>query len=308
MRDMGKGSRLARMRPAAAAPAPRRFDFDQIPAAVRRLLLRKRKLKAGADGLTIIQKMAIPQRCMLCPVQASSLCGAVSEEAARALSGITHRLRMPAGRTFYGASRSSHSFAIIISGVVKLVVTKPDGRQQIVGLQFPSDFVGRPLSNHQNLSAEAATTLELCCFSGQAFEGLMREYPDLERALLARVLADLDASREWAFLLGRTSAQEKVATLLHHIAERMTPIPCGSNSPPVRDVDAPVSLTMPLSRMEMAECLGLRLETVCRQISQLKAQDIIATSGRRQFEILDMKAIRQLSENVRPLTPETAEI
>jgi CRP/FNR family transcriptional regulator len=243
---------------------------------------------------------------MLCPVQASSLCGDISEDTARALSSITQRLRIPAGRTIYGASRSSRSFAIIISGVVKLVVTKPDGRQQIVGLQFPSDFVGRPLSNYQSLSAEAATTLELCSFSGHSFESLMRDHPDLERALLARVLTDLDASREWAFLLGRTTAQEKVATLLHHIAERMTPVPCGGLTPG-RSPNTPVSLSLPLSRMEMAECLGLRLETVCRQISQLKAQGIVATSGRRHFEILDMAAIRQLAENVRVMSPANAE-
>lgn len=252
--------------------------------------------------------MAISQRCVLCPVQATSLCGAIGEEAARALSNITHRIRMPAGRTIYGASRSSRSFAIIVSGVVKLVVAKPDGRQQIVGLQFPSDFVGRPLTNHQSLSAEAATTLELCSFSGNAFEQLMRDYPDIERALLARVLADLDASREWAFLLGRTTAQEKVATLLYHIAERMMPIPSNSLATSCNGLHAPVSLTLPLSRMEMAECLGLRLETVCRQISQLKAQGIIATSGRRHFEILDMAAIRQISENVRSLADAGAEL
>lgn len=242
--------------------------------------------------------MAIPPRCSICPVQATSLCGAIGEDAARALAGITHRLRMPAGRAIYGASRASRSFAIIISGVVKLVITKPDGRQQIVGLQFPSDFVGRPLSDQPNLSAEAATTLELCCFSGRAFEVLMREHPDLERALLARVLGDLDTSREWAFLLGRTTAQEKVATLLHVIAERMTrPAPCAS----LGDRPLPLSLSLPLSRMEMAECLGLRLETVCRQLTQLKARGIIATSGRRHFEVLDMAALKRCAANASTL-------
>mgnify|MGYP001059409228 FL=1 len=237
--------------------------------------------------------MAIPTRCSLCPVQATSLCGAVGEEAARALAGITHRLRIPVGRAIYGASRQSRSFAIIISGVVKLVITKPDGRQQIVGLQFPSDFVGRPLADHPNLSAEAATTLELCCFSGNAFEALMREYPELERALLSRIMRDLDMSREWAFLLGRTTAQERVATLLQVIAERMTARPlCTLGEKP-----GTIGLSLPLSRMEMAECLGLRLETVCRQITQLKAQGIVATSGRRRFEILDMEALKRCTTN-----------
>lgn len=226
-----------------------------------------------------LSAMAIPLRCTHCPVQVTSLCGAIGDEAACALASITHRLRVPAGRTLYGAARPSQSFAIIISGVVKLVITKPDGRQQIVGLQFPSDFVGRPLADHPNLSAEAATPLELCSFSGRAFEALMREHPDLERALLNRVIGDLDTAREWAFLLGRTTALERVAALLQIIAERMA-------------LPHAAGLSLPLSRQEMAECLGLRLETVCRQITRLKAHGIIATAGRRHFEVIDMPALR----------------
>lgn len=237
--------------------------------------------------------MAIPQRCTLCPVQASSLCGAVGEEAARALSGITHRVRIPAGRTIYGGARQPRSFGIILSGVVKLVIAKPDGRHQIVGLQFPSDFVGRPMSDPPNLSAEAATPLELCSFSERAFEALHAEHPVLERALLARIAGDLDTAREWTFLLGRTTAQEKVATLLQIIAERMIE---GSGCVHAARPCA-FSLSLPISRMEMAECLGLRLETVSRQLTRLKAHGIIATSGRRQFEILDMEMLKRCASN-----------
>lgn len=246
--------------------------------------------------------MAIPTRCILCPVQVTSLCGAIGSEAACALAGITHRLRIPAGRAIYGAARQSQSFAIIISGVVKLVITKPDGRQQIVGLQFPSDFVGRPRADHPNLSAEAASTLELCSFSGRAFEALMREHPDLERALLDRILGDLDAAREWAFLLGRTTALERVAALLQIIAERMAgPLALDAGERP-----AVCRLSLPLSRQEMAECLGLRLETVCRQITRLKARGIITTAGRRHFEVLDMPGLKQCAASLSPPVAEPA--
>lgn len=237
--------------------------------------------------------MTIPARCLACPVQVSSLCSDLGEEALAALSGITHRMRVSPGRTVYGAAEPVRSFAIILSGVVKLVTTKPDGRQQIVGLQFPSDFVGRPLTGSSSVSAEAATKLELCCFSGRAFEALMREHPDIERALLRRVLADLDVARDWAFLLGRTRAQEKVATLLQIIVDRAEGgRTCGS-------ADASKGrLALPLSRMEMAECLGLRLETVCRQLTQLKGEGVIATVGRRRVEILDPDALKRRSINV----------
>lgn len=238
--------------------------------------------------------MAVPAHCLTCPVQAISLCSDLGVEALVALSGITHRMRVSSGRTVYGAGEPARSFAILLSGVVKLVTTKPDGRQQIVGLQFPSDFVGRPLTGYSSVSAEAATKLELCCFSGRAFEVLMRAHPDIERALLKRVLADLDVARDWAFLLGRTRAQEKVATLLQIIADRARePRACSSVN-----ASNGARFVLPLSRMEMAECLGLRLETVCRQLTQLKDKGIIATLGRRRLEILDPQALKRCTMNV----------
>jgi CRP/FNR family transcriptional regulator len=226
-------------------------------------------------------------------VRTASLCGALDDDAATALSRVMHRMRVPAGRAIYGATEHSDIFAILISGVVKLVITKQDGRQQIVGLQFPSDFVGRPFLQTSNLSAEAATTLELCCCSGRAFENVMRDHPVLERALLKRIASDLDVARNWAFLLGRTTAQEKVASLLYLIAERMArSVVRGDTKRPCT-----LGLSLPLSRMEMAECLGLRLETVCRQITQLKSRGVISTMGRRAFDVLDMEKLRDCAAN-----------
>lgn len=241
--------------------------------------------------------MALPPRCQACPVRMASLCGTLDDDAATALSRVMHRMRVPAGRVIYGAAERTDTFAILISGVVKLVITKPDGRQQIVGLQFPSDFVGRPFLDTSNLSAEAATTLELCCCSGRAFENVMRTHPVLERVLLKRISADLDVARNWSFILGRTTAQEKVASLLYLIAERMArSVVRGDKQRPCT-----VGLSLPLSRMEMAECLGLRLETVCRQITYLKSRGVIATMGRRSFDVLDMGQLRACAANANPL-------
>ncbi len=161
-------------------------------------------------------------KCEQCAARASALCGGIGEAAAEALGRITHRVRVPEGRIVFGEYPRAKSFAIIISGVVKLLNAKPDGRHQIVGLQFASDFVGRPYSDDSNMIAEAATDLELCCFSGRAFEELLVEHQALESALLKQVLRDLDGARDWMFLLGRKSAQERVSQFLLMIAERVT--------------------------------------------------------------------------------------
>ena len=169
--------------------------------------------------------------------------------------------------------------------------TRSDGRHQIVGLQFPSEFVGRPYADSSNLIAEAATDLELCCFSGRAFEDLLSAHHDLESALLQQVLRDLDGAREWMFLLGRKSAQERISYFLLMIAERMQRAAKDKGS-----TGQMRAQRLPLSRSEIADCLGLRIETVSRQLTQLKSDGVIATGRKRSFEILDLERLKQCSE------------
>lgn len=230
--------------------------------------------------------------CESCVVRGKSLCSAIGDTAACDFQRIVHRVRVQEGRIITGGQAAAKTFSIIISGVVKLVTNRPDGQRQIVGLQFPGDFVGRPFGGSPNWSAESATDLELCSFSGNAFEELLGRHPDLERAVLKRVLDDLDASRDWLFLLGRKTAEEKVATFLAMIADRTGP----AVAPGDTAQSAPV-IRSPLSRSEIAECLSLRLETVSRQFALLKARGIIETTGRRTFIVRDMVALRRFSDS-----------
>lgn len=215
----------------------------------------------------------------------------LTEGTANELGRIVHRRRMPAGQIVYAGTQRAKSFAIIVSGVVKLINVKPDGRNQIVGLQFASEFVGRPYSETTSLIAEAATDLDVCSFSGRTFESLMDTHPDLEKAILHRTLDDLDAAREWMFMIARKTAEERVASLLLLIARKMT----DGHEPSPAPGEA-IEIDLPLSRTEIAECLGLRLETVSRQIAQLKAQNVIATGRRRALKINDMGELTRRSE------------
>jgi CRP/FNR family transcriptional regulator len=242
--------------------------------------------------------MNVRIKCQNCAVRLSALCSTASEKAATELGRAVHRRRVPAGQTIYGGSQRAKTYAIIVSGVVKLTYTKPDGRNQIVGLQFPSQFVGRPYTETSTLMAEAATDLDLCCFSGRVFEGLLKEHPELERSLLQRTLDDLDSAREWMFMIGRKTAEERVASLLMLMARHMvdnTVVAEGGMSPASEPDN--IEFDLPLSRTEIAECLGLRLETVSRQFAQLKAQGLIATGRRRNLRVCSAPDLKRIAEN-----------
>ena len=196
----------------------------------------------------------------------------------------------PAGQLIAGVTAAEDWCATVLSGVIKLSKTLSDGRQQIVALLFPGDFLGRPFRAEFPYTAETATEVQLCCFGRAYFEGFMQEQSDLKQIFLERTLDSVDAARDWMLLLGRKTAQEKVAALLLTILQR-TSRPCADcEHEPGRP------LVLPLTRTEMADYLGLRLETVSRQLKQLEAIGIIKRLDPRRISVRDLTALTNAAD------------
>src|SRR5262249_10677479 len=224
------------------------------------------------------------QSCLDCAVRGRTLCRALALERLLQLNPNSSRRRYPPGRLIAAADPVEDWFAIVPSGVVKLTQSLSDGRQQIVGLLFPSDFLGQPFKRASPCAAETATAVELCCFERKAFMRLLQEEADFTRLLLERTLEEVDIGRDWMLLLGRKSAEERVATLLLLMLRRM----------PGHDHGSELSqrqFELPLSRGEMADYLGLRIETVSRQLKRLKSAGVIETRG-RTLVVQDLAALR----------------
>lgn len=229
-----------------------------------------------------------PLQCRTCAVRSLSLCGALSDQEIGALNTISSRRKLAAGEIYAVEGDAPVSFANVVSGVAKLVRGLEDGREQIVGLLFPSDFMGRAFGSAPTqipYTVEAATDLELCTFSASGFEAVVEEHPALERKLLERTLGELDAARDWMLLLGRKSASERVATFLHHIARRCSQASCAS-----LDRDA-IRFELPLTRSDMADFIGLTIETVSRQLSRLRKDGILTMDGTRMVQHVDMDGL-----------------
>lgn len=235
--------------------------------------------------------MARRNLCSECAIRTRALCCALSPEQLASLNRISYRRRYAAGRTISGPDAGDW-FANVLSGVVKLTKTLADGRQQIVELLFPSDFLGRPFKAGSGFVAEAATPVELCCFNRQPFEALMHEWPSLKQLFLERTLDDVEAAREWMLLLGRKSAEEKVAALILLVLRRMREPGCGAAMP-----STTCRFDLPLSRTEMADFLGLRIETVSRQLAHLRDTGVIETARGRAIVVRDVAALERMTES-----------
>ncbi len=225
-------------------------------------------------------------RCQHCAVRNLAVCGAMSDQQLRRLNEIAHLRKYAVGQTIMSHEEPVTFFANIISGAIKLTKTTADGRQQIVGLLFPPDFLGRAFRRNNPYFAEAASDVELCIFPNEAFERLVEAYPELKQRLFERTLDELDAARDWMLLLGRKTAAEKVASFLLLLARRSLITGCSSGGDAVG-----IEFNLSIKRADMADYLGLTVETVSRQLTRLKIAGIVKINGTRRIKVPVIRAL-----------------
>lgn len=230
------------------------------------------------------------ERCDACSVRQRAVCGALTREELTYLNKMARHRSIPAGQVILSDEEPADFVGIITSGAIKLTKTLSDGRQQIVGLQFASDFLGRTYNDHNHFFAEAATDVEICSFMRDDFEQMLKKFPELENRLFQNTLDELDAARDWMLLLGRKTAEEKVASFLYMLAQKSTLSGCVHSS-----ATSFATFTLPITRTDMADYLGLTIETVSRQITRLKTSKTISITGNREFLVPDMNKLAQVA-------------
>ncbi|MBD3763883.1 MAG: Crp/Fnr family transcriptional regulator [Rhodobacterales bacterium] len=218
----------------------------------------------------------VSQECGDCPIRHRAVCARCEADELARLEQIKYYRSYEAGQTVIWAGDKMDFVASVVTGVATLTQTMEDGRRQMVGMLLPSDFVGRPGRQNAAYDVTATTDLVMCCFRKKPFEELMATTPHIAQRLLEMTLDELDAAREWMLLLGRKTAREKIASLLAIIGRRDAALHLARRS-------GPMVFDLPLTREEMADYLGLTLETVSRQVSALKRDGVIQLEGKRHI-------------------------
>ena len=234
-----------------------------------------------------IHNSDIPVICTACEARHRGVCGALSSDQLQTLSKSASRKKLGSGAELVGESLATSSYSNIIGGVVKLVKMLADGRQQIVGLQFAPDFLGRPFRAESSLTAEAATDVSVCTFPNTVIERMISDTPELEHRLLEQTLKELDEARDWMVTLGRKTAAEKVASFLLLIA---------TNADPENESDS-AEFDLPLTRLDIADFLGLTIETVSRQMTKLRKEAVIEVRNNRHVIVPDLNALADMAGN-----------
>ena len=222
--------------------------------------------------------------CCDCAIRELAVCGVLESGALRAFKENGPTVHYDAGETVVFEADQAANVYSLTSGLLRLSKLLPDGRRQIAGFLFPGDFLGITMEEEHAFTAEAIAPSALCKFPRRQFDDFVSEHPELERRLYAVAAHELAAARQQLVLLGRKTATERIASFLMMLAGRCHSLRDGPDIP------------FPMSRADIADYLGLRIETVSREISALKVARVIQLTGRQSFRIVDRQRLEQLAE------------
>ena len=177
----------------------------------------------------------------------------------------------------------------VAAGSTKLVAHASHGREQVVAFHFAGDLVLVPARAAHSYSLCGLEDCELIYFPADEFFKLARHEAGMTEEVLKRSMRALARCREKTIILGRKTAQERLASFLVNMAERIGTAR-GEGS----------ELDLPMSRRDIADSLGLTIETVSRQLSELRDAGLVETSGRSKIHLYDLASLSRRAGHLAP--------
>lgn len=229
-------------------------------------------------------------KCDRCDVRKASLCGSASQQTEKELLTISHFRSYSAGETIVREGEEAGKIGNVVTGVLRVLKTMSDGRQQIVGILLPSDLFGRAFTKTSRFSIEAASDVTLCCFDRRSFERLLMRNQEIGHSMLINTLEELDSARDWMILLGCQNALERVASFLILLRIRSQNIA----RPHIPRIGMP-KITVPISRRDMAAYLGTTVETISRTIQIIARKGAIKIIDPQNFAVLNWERLVKMS-------------
>ncbi len=207
---------------------------------------------------------------------AFTLCRNVERQTATRIAAQGSHHKVHAGQILFHEGDESDCVYEVIRGMVKLYKLLPDGRRQITGFVSAGDLMGLCYDESFIHTAEAVTDVVVFCFPKARFERMLSEVPAFARALLDATQQELRAAQDQMLLLGRKTATERIASFLLTMAERYGDAGCCDT----------MTFAVPMKRSDIADYLGLTIETVSRGLSRLKKADVIVDfDGGRMMQV-----------------------
>jgi CRP/FNR family transcriptional regulator len=220
--------------------------------------------------------------CAHCGVRAVAACAALEDWELERLEAITESKQFEVGNTLFEQGDEPKYIFNLTEGTVRLVKLLPNGRRQVIGFVFPGGMLGLAHHGAYTCSAEAIGHVRVCRFPRTKLLNLLDEFPNLKTRLLDIAADELSEAQEQMLLLGRKSPVEKLASFLWRLHEN------GQCAELVSKID------LPMGRSDIADYLGLTIETVSRTFSSMERKALIELPSSRKVRLKSRAALRNM--------------
>lgn len=224
--------------------------------------------------------------CETCPVRPITICRGLDATTLADMRALGTMQRLHAEQSVFHEGDPAKRVFMVTQGALKLYTLLADGRRQVTGFMFPGDFLGISVEEDYAFSVEALEPAELYWFSREAFDRFVGHHPHVEHELYRLAAHELAAAQQQMVLLGRKSAAERLASFFLSLLER---------SEHISGVSEP-GFNLPMSRVDIADYLGLTKETVSRMLSDLRNRRLIRLKTQNHVEVLDRNGLRAMAE------------
>lgn len=229
---------------------------------------------AGGLAPAVPREGAGPSPCSACSIRNLTICAPLNDIEQTQMAAIVTNIEQPPGTPLFDEGEPADHVFNVTAGTIKVYKLLPDGRRQVTGFLFAGDFLGLANQDTYAYSAEAVTACHLCRFPRRKLEDLMTRFPKVEQRLLNIASNELAVAQEQMLLLGRKTAREKIASFLLLLAKRAQ-----------QRGQKDDSVSVPMSRTDIGDYLGLTTETVSRTFTQLKKANLIRLLPNSQVEL-----------------------
>lgn len=194
--------------------------------------------------------------------------------------------RLDPGQPIFHEGDPVRRVFMLANGSLKIYTLLADGRRQITGFMFPGDFLGISIDDEYAFTAEALVQSELWWFTRDAFDGFVEDNPKVERELYRLAAHELAAAQSQMVLLGRKTAAERLASFFLSLVDRQELV-VGEKQ---------TAFDLPMSRLDIADYLGLTKETVSRMLAHLRTRKLIRLASQDRVEILNRAGLKEMAE------------
>ncbi|OGI50791.1 MAG: transcriptional regulator [Candidatus Muproteobacteria bacterium RIFCSPHIGHO2_12_FULL_60_33] len=238
------------------------------------------------EAAAVINISSIKAACKDCTLQELCLPFGLNEIDITALGkAIKRRRTLKKGEMLYRFGDPLRALYAIRSGALKTTGLIEDGRAQVTGFYLAGELIGIDAINSDRhpCSAEALESSEVCEIPYPALEDLATKIPGLQHQLLRIMSREIVRDEEMLMMLGRMSAEERLASCLVSFSRRLA-----------RLGGAPDEFKLSMSRQDLGDYLGLALETVSRLLSRFQDDGLINVHG-RQIVLHDLNRLRAMA-------------